>query len=70
MTPSRVEPEFPEFLGQCRTYQNADDTQLYIAIHSNDDLARLEKCTSAVKDWFTENGMLLNPDKSEVLLVA
>ena len=51
-------------------HQYADDTQLYIAIHSNDDLVRLEKCTSAVKDWFTENGMLLNPDKSEVLLVA
>lgn len=24
----------------------------------------------AVRDWFTENGMLLNPDKSEILLVA
>ena len=41
----------------------ADDTQLYI-IHSNNDLARLEKCTSSVKDWFTETPMLLNPDKS------
>ena len=48
----------------------ADDTQLNIAMQSDDDLARLEKCTSAVRDWFTENGMLLNPDKSEVLLVA
>jgi hypothetical protein len=51
-------------------HQYADDTQLYIAIQSPEDLARLEKCTSAVRDWFTENGMLLNPDKSEVLLVA
>ena len=51
-------------------HQYADDTQLYIAIQSDDDLARLEKCTLAVRDWFTENGMLLNPDKSEVLLVA
>ena len=51
-------------------HQYADDTQLYLAIQSEEDLARLEKCTLAVRDWFTENGMLLNPDKSEVLLVA
>ena len=51
-------------------HQYADDTQLYVAIQSDDDLTRLEKCTLAVRDWFTENGMLLNPDKSEVLLVA
>ena len=51
-------------------HQDADDTQLYIAIHSDNDLARMEKCTSAVKDWFTENGMFLNPDKSEVPRVS
>jgi hypothetical protein len=51
-------------------HQYADDTQLYITVQSDDDLVRLEKCTMAVRDWFTENGMLLNPDKSEVMLVA
>src|SRR6476469_2515495 len=29
-----------------------------------------ELIDAAVRDWFTENGMLLNPEKSEVLLVA
>jgi hypothetical protein len=51
-------------------HQYADDTQLYIATRSDDDIKRLEECTVAVRDWFTRNGMLLNPDKSEVLLIA
>ena len=33
-------------------------------------MKKLEGCTIAVRDWFTGNGMLLNSDKSEVLLVA
>ena len=37
---------------------------------SDADVKKLEECTIAVRDWFTRNGMLLNPDKSEVLLVA
>src|SRR3990170_3602483 len=51
-------------------HQYADDTQLYIAVKSDSDIKKLEECTQAVRDWFTRNGMLLNPDKSEVLLVA
>ena len=37
---------------------------------SDSDIKKLEECTVADRDWFTENGMLLNPEKSEVLLVA
>lgn len=51
-------------------HQHADDTKLYGATQSDDGLTRLEKCTFAVRDWFTKNGMPLNPDDSEVLLVA
>jgi len=51
-------------------HQYADDTQLYVAVKSDSDIKKLEECTIAVRDWFTENGMLLNPEKSEVLLVA
>lgn len=51
-------------------HQYADDTQLYVAVKSESDIKRLEECTIAVRDWFTRNGMQLNPDKSEVLLVA
>ena len=51
-------------------HQYANDTQLYVAVKSDSDIKKLEMCTVAVRDWFTTNGMLLNPDKSEVLLVA
>ena len=54
-------------------HQYADDTQLYTAVKSKEDscsLQNLELCTCAVRDWFALNGMLLNPEKSEVLLVA
>ena len=54
-------------------HQYADDTQLYTAVRSGSDeesIRRLEECSQAVRDWFLENGMLLNPDKSEVLLVG
>ena len=54
-------------------HQYADDTQLYAAVKSGKDtqsIKNLESCSCAVRDWFAQNGMLLNPDKSEVLLVA
>ena len=54
-------------------HQYADDTQLYAAVKSGKDthsIKNLESCSCAVQDWFAQNGMLLNPDKSEVLLVA
>ena len=54
-------------------HQYADDTQLYTAVKSGSDthsIKNLESCCCAVRDWFAKNGMLLNPDKSEVLLVA
>ena len=54
-------------------HQYADDTQLYMAVKSSintDDMSRLEQCTLVVQDWFLQNGMLLNPEKSEVLLVG
>ena len=54
-------------------HQYADDTQLYTAVKSEVNTANvknLENCSCAVRDWFALNGMLQNPEKSEVLLVA
>ena len=45
-------------------------TQLYVAVKSESDIKKLEECSIAIRDWFAQNDMLLNPDKSEVLLVA
>ena len=54
-------------------YQFADDTQLYIKINQSDtkySLSTLDRCSCAVYDWFTHNGLSLNPTKSEILFMG
>ena len=56
-------------------HQYADDTQLYISItsirkdHIIISIAKLKKFTQAVPDRFTINEVVLNPDKSEVIIL-
>lgn len=54
-------------------HQYADDTQLFFALKAatiDTDLRLLESCSCAVKRWFLENDLMLNADKSEVMLVG
>ena len=54
-------------------HQYADDTQLFLAITAStirSNLSTLEICSQAVKHWFADNDLLLNADKSEVMLVG
>jgi hypothetical protein len=49
----------------------ADDTQLYTALQpGNSDLTAVEQCTNDIHRWYSENGMLLNPTKSEAIVVG
>jgi Reverse transcriptase (RNA-dependent DNA polymerase) len=50
----------------------ADDTTLYIKLQPNRASfnSNLEQCTGALTAWFLENGMQLNPSKSEAILVG
>ena len=50
-------------------HQYADDTQLYtkLEVPVSASLATLQKCVAALHAWFSQNGLLLNPDKSEVM---
>ena len=50
--------------------QYADDTQLYIELRNSDTLLRLNDCFRSVHSWFAENGLALNPDKSEVIVIG
>jgi hypothetical protein len=34
------------------------------------DLAKLESCSQAVKGWFAVNNLMLNADKSDVMLIG
>ena len=51
----------------------ADDTQLFIASNPPDpssDIANLTTCLHALQSWFCFNGMALNPDKSDAILLS
>ncbi len=50
----------------------ADDTQLYISTRakSTSKLSKLTECVKNLKDWITNSFLLLNSDKTEMLLVG
>lgn len=50
--------------------QYADDTQLYIALDGTNAELNINNCFEAVKGWFTLNGLSLNPDKSEAIVIG
>ena len=54
-------------------HQVADDTQLRLSMHADntaEGLAVLAACTTDVRQWYMQNGLQLNPDKSEALIVG
>jgi len=53
--------------------QYTDDTQLFISLSPSDymhDLDNLTHCIDSLHIWFCANGMDLNPDKSEAILLG
>ncbi len=54
-------------------HQYADDTQLYVALTKlNMSVAvnNLQNCLSAVHLWLSQNGLVINPEKSETVLFS
>jgi len=53
--------------------QYADDTQLYVALSKkavNDAVTNLQNCLFDVHTWFSQNGLVINPEKSEAVLLS
>ena len=53
--------------------QYVDDMQLYIdmsKMSSANAIIQLQNCVTALHQWFDENGLVLNPDKSEAVLFS
>jgi len=52
---------------------DAIDTQLHLAMRVDNTAAGLSilaACTTDVKQWYMQNGLQLNPDKSEALFMG
>jgi len=52
---------------------HGDDTQLHLAMRVDNTAAGLSilaACTIDVKQWYMQNGLQLNPDKSEALFMG
>jgi len=50
--------------------QYADDTQLYISLKDERAVSLLSDCFDPVLWWFTLNGLSLNPDRSEAIIIG
>jgi hypothetical protein len=53
--------------------QYADDTQVFISLSENnspDRVSRLETALIHLTSWFYHNGLALNPEKSEAILLG
>jgi Reverse transcriptase (RNA-dependent DNA polymerase) len=50
--------------------QYADDTQLYIALRNATALTAVSDCFNELEWWYCFNGLQLNPDKSEAILIG
>ena len=50
----------------------ADDTQLYISLKHDESnhLVQLQECLKNIKAWMTQNFLLLNSDKTEVVVIG
>src|SRR6266536_3592721 len=53
-------------------HQYADDTQIYTAIHPNtlQSFETIMHCVDLVVRWFLENGLLINPDKTDAIVLG
>jgi len=54
-------------------HQYADDMQLQLTLQADnisDGLSVLAACTTDVRQWYMQNRLQLNPDKSEALTIG
>ena len=50
--------------------QYADDTQLYVALNDAKTVPNLTDCFHAIHRWLDINGLSLNPDKTEAIVIG
>ena len=53
-------------------HQYADNLQMYVSLRPKDfsDRSTISQCVSDVSRWFVENALLLNPGKTEAVVLG
>ena len=65
-----INPDLSETNNLVSFHQFTDDTQLYIGTNASTlahQVASIESCTQRVHNWLLNNGLYLNPSKSEAI---
>ena len=65
-----INPDLAETSSLVSFHQYADDTQLYIGTNASTlvhQVASIESCTQRIHNWLLNNGLHLNPSKSEAI---
>ena len=63
--------DMPEIFKNCKVMSYADDTQLLVSAKSSTQLKKkLENLIQTAQKWYTENSLLLNASKTEVMLIT
>ena len=65
-----INPDLSETNNLISFHQYADDTQLYIGTNASTlahQVTLIESCTQSVHNWLLNNGLHLNPSKSEAI---
>ena len=68
-------PERPYLQYGLNFHFHADDTQLYLSFNSKatgepmHSLSRVQSCISDITNWMASNKLMLNSDKTEILVL-
>ena len=63
--------DLPEKFKNCKIISYADDTQILVSARTYKQIKKLlENLISAAQTWYTENSLLINASKSEVMIIS
>lgn len=62
--------DLPDNFSNCKIMSYADDTQIMVSGKSSKQIKKhLENLISSAQSWYTENSLLINASKSEVMII-
>ena len=63
--------DLPENFQNCKIISYADDTQILVSAKNGKQIKKLlEKLIEAAQNWYTNNSLLINASKTEVMLIS